>query len=190
MLAQLGLPFETVVPDIDETPGPDEGPAELAGRLAADKAAIAVQPGAIAFGFDTVVAHGGAILGKPGSREEAVEMVLRLSGDAHDVYSGIAGATPDRTARAVERTTVWFREVGREEAEAYVETGEPLDKAGAYGIQGAGATLVRRIEGDFFNVMGFPIQRFLDVLARFGLAYDFRTIVPLDEPGFRLDEPG
>ena len=102
---------------------------------------------------------------------------------SESLVSGIAGATPERTERAVERTTVWFRDIGREEAEAYVETGEPLDKAGAYGIQGTGATLVRRIEGDFFNVMGFPIQRFLDVLARFGLAYDFRTIVRGDDRG-------
>lgn len=181
VLRQLGIPFEVLAPDIDETPHPGEPPDELAERLARGKAAAGAAPGVLSFGFDTVVAHGGQTLGKPRSPEEAVEMVLRLSGDEHVVFSGIAAASEGVVHSAIEATRVRFREVGRTEAEAYVATGEPLDKAGAYGIQGAGASLVEWIEGDFFNVMGFPIQRFLDLLKAFGVAYDFRGLAAIEE---------
>ena len=181
VLRQLGIAFEAVTPDIDETPRPGEGPAELAERLARGKATRGRRPGRLAFGFDTLVAHRGDILGKPDSVEDAVAMARRLSGDTHDVYSGVAAATEDRVESLTERTRVRFRALGPGEAEAYASTGEPLDKAGAYGIQGAGASLVSGIEGDFFNVMGFPIQRFLDLLDSFGLRYDFRGITPAME---------
>jgi len=177
VLGQLGIEFEVIVPDIDETGQSDEGPEALAERLAREKASRGARPGRLAFGFDTLVAHAGEILGKPSSPAEAVAMVTRLSGDTHEVYTGIAAATPERIESAVERTRVHFRPLRPGDAERYVATGEPLDKAGAYGIQGAGATLVRGIEGDFFNVMGFPIQRFLDLLAAFDLQYDFRDVV-------------
>ncbi len=176
MLRLLGLDFEVRVPDIEEAAEAGEEPAELAERLARTKASKCAEPGAIAVGFDTLVAHRGAILGKPASAREASEMVGRLSGDTHDVYTGISIATPSRVESAVETTRVRFREVAAVERAAYVATGEPLDKAGAYGIQGYGAALVEWIEGDYFNVMGFPIQRFQELLRRYGWRYDFGRI--------------
>jgi len=181
VLTQLGVAFEVRVPAIDERRRANEGPAELAERLAREKATHEAEAGRLAFGFDTLVAYEGEILGKPSSPAEAVAMVERLAGAEHVVYSGIAAATPDRVVSAVEKTRVWFRDLAPGEAAAYVATGEPLDKAGAYGIQGAGAALVRSIEGDFFNVLGFPIQRFLGLLDAFGLGYDFRGVTPLRE---------
>ncbi len=181
VLSQLGIAFEVRVPAITETHEAGEGPASVAERLAREKAAARAETGRLAFGFDTLVAHRGEILGKPASPDHAVQMVDRLAGDEHVVFTGIAAATPDRVVSAVEQTRVWFRELTPGEAAAYVATGEPLDKAGAYGIQGAGASLVRRIDGDFFNVMGFPIQRFLDLLDAFGLRYDFRGVTSITE---------
>ncbi|MDX1395392.1 MAG: nucleoside triphosphate pyrophosphatase [Gemmatimonadota bacterium] len=177
VLEQLGLAFLLRPADVDETPRTGESPGELADRLARAKASAAVRPGELAFGFDTVVELDGDILGKPGSTTEAVEMIERLGGRTHRVYSGIAAAADGRVESALERTIVKFRRVRSEEAEAYVATGEPLDKAGAYGIQGVGAALVERVEGDFFNVMGFPIQRFQDLLVRFGWRYGFGEIL-------------
>lgn len=153
----------------------------MAERLARDKAAAGAAPDSLSFGFDTVVSHGGSVLGKPGSPKEAIEMIERLSGDTHVVFTGIAAATLDRTVSAVERTTVRFRPIQDGEAAAYVETGEPMDKAGAYGIQGAGASLVVGVAGDFFNVMGFPVQRFQDLLRTFGWRYHFGTLMRAPE---------
>lgn len=153
----------------------------MAERLARVKAERGARSGWLAFGFDTVVAHRGEILGKPASPADARRMLARLAGEGHDVYSGIAAAADGRLESAAERTRVLMRSIAAEEIAAYVATGEPLDKAGGYGIQGAGAALVRGIEGDFFNVMGFPVQRFLDLLGRFGLRYDFRSVRPEEE---------
>lgn len=180
VLRQLGLEFEVRPQDIAETPRPGEKPADLAERLAREKARRGAEAGALSLGFDTLVAHRGDILGKPSSEEEARRMLERLAGDEHDVFSGIAAATPDRVESHVERTRVRFRELAPGEAAAYVATGEPMDKAGAYGIQGAGAALVVSVDGDFFNVLGFPIQGFQSLLARFGWRYGFGTLVPLE----------
>lgn len=178
VLETLGLPFVVVVPAVDETAGEGEGPAELAERLARAKARRGAEDGSLALGFDTVVAHRGEILGKPRDRADARSMILRLAGETHDVWSGIAVAASGRVESAVERTRVRFRPVSPEEAESYVATGEPMDKAGAYGIQGMGAAFVERVEGDFFNVMGFPLPRFLELLGRFGWRYDSGALVP------------
>lgn len=180
VLRQLGLEFSIVPPEADESARPGEGPGELAERLARRKAEKVVRAGAISFGFDTLVAHRGTILGKPRDEPEAVEMIRRLAGDAHEVYTGIAAAMPGRVESAVERTTVRMRTIDLEEAAAYVATGEPLDKAGAYGIQGTGASLVTGVDGDFFNVMGFPVQRFRELLERLGWRYHFGRILPID----------
>lgn len=176
MLTQLGLEFEVRVPGLDESREPTEGPAAAAERLARAKAARWIEPGALTLGFDTLVAHRGEILGKPSGPADAIEMVNRLAADEHTVYTGIAVADPDRITSAVERTLVRFRALGAGESEAYVGTREPLDKAGAYGIQGVGASLVASIEGDFFNVMGFPMQRFLELLGRHGWRYAFGVL--------------
>lgn len=183
VLRQLGLRFEVVVPDVDETLEPSELPAAAAERLARKKAERGAAPGVLAFGFDTIVVEGGDTLGKPSSEAEAHAMLLRLSGGVHDVLTGIAAAAPGRIESAVERTRVRVRRLSEEDVAAYVATGEPMDKAGAYGIQGAGASLVDGIEGDFFNVMGFPVQRFLELLGRFGLRYAFGILSTAPEAG-------
>ncbi len=186
MLRQLGLEFEVRVPAIDESREPAEGPAAAAERLARTKAAESIEPGALTLGFDTLVAHRGEILGKPTGSADAIKMVNRLAADEHIVYTGIALADPERMTSAVETTLVRFRALGAGECEAYVATGEPLDKAGAYGIQGLGASLVESIAGDFFNVMGFPMQRFLELLGRHGWKYAFGVLTPRAET--RIEE--
>jgi len=178
VLRQLGLEFDVVVPDVDETLAPSESPAGAAERLARAKAERGAAPGVLSFGFDTLVVEGDEMLGKPASEAEARAMLERLGGRTHDVFSGIAAAVPGRVESAVERTRVRVRPLSAEDLADYVSTGEPMDKAGAYGIQGAGASLVDGIEGDFFNVMGFPVQRFLELLGRFGLRYAFGTLAP------------
>jgi septum formation protein len=179
LLTRLGLQYAVRVPHVDESLAPGEGPAEAAHRLARSKAEAERDDGALAIGCDTLVVHRGDILGKPLTREEAMAMVCRLKGEEHTVYTGIALATAERVESAVETTRVWFRSLDAEECREYVATGEPMDKAGAYGIQGFGAAIVERIEGDYFNVMGLPIQRLLELFRRFGWRYAFgRGLVP------------
>jgi septum formation protein len=173
LLARLGLEYSVQVPRVDESLLPGEGPAEAADRLARAKAGAARVDGALAIGCDTLVVHRGDILGKPVTRDDAVKMVCRLQSEEHVVYTGVALATPERVESAVEATRVWFRSLDAKECEEYVATGEPMDKAGAYGIQGFGAAIVERIEGDYFNVMGLPIQRLLELFRRFGWRYAF-----------------
>ena len=180
LLERLSLEFAVRVPDIDETVEPDESPEGAAARLAESKARVAAEVGALAIGCDTLVVHRGDILGKPSNRADAVGMIHRLEGEEHEVYTGVALASPERVESVVETTRVWFRSLNAEECEEYVATGEPMDKAGAYGIQGFGAAIVERIEGDYFNVMGLPIQRLLDLFRRFGWRYAFGTLVELD----------
>ncbi len=173
LLSRLGLSFDVRIPEVDESLHANESPAVAADRLARLKAEAALQEDALAIGCDTLVVHHGVILGKPSGPEEAVEILRRLQGDEHDVYTGVALTTPGRVESAVERTRVWFRSLDPLECREYVATREPLDKAGAYGIQGYGAAIVERIEGDYFNVMGLPIQRLLELFRRFGLRYAF-----------------
>jgi septum formation protein len=181
LLSRLGLDFEVQVPHVDESLVIGEEPATAAERLARLKAESASSDGALAIGSDTLVVHGGEILGKPGTREEAVEMVSRLQGDEHVVYTGVALAVPGRVESTVEATRVWFRRLEPRECEEYVATEEPMDKAGAYGIQGFGAAIVERIEGDYFNVMGLPIQRLLELFRWFGVRYAFGRLVEMSE---------
>ena len=180
LLERLSLEFAVRVTDVDETVEPDESPEGAAARLAESKARVAAEVGALVIGCDTLVVHRGDILGKPSSRADAVGMIHRLEGEEHQVYTGVALATPERVESVVETTRVWFRSLDTKECEEYVATGEPMDKAGAYGIQGFGAAIVERIEGDYFNVMGLPIQRLLDLFRLFGWRYAFGTLVELD----------
>ncbi|MGH7482971.1 MAG: Maf family protein [Longimicrobiales bacterium] len=176
LLTMLGLRFDVRPADIDELPEAGETAIEVAERLARAKAAAvaALRPDALVVGSDTVVILGDELLGKPGGAAEAVEMLLRLAGREHRVATGVAVVAPDgRTASAVEVARVSFRGFDRATAEAYVATKEPLDKAGAYGIQGYGATLVESIEGDFFAVMGLPIVRLVGLLEELGWRYEF-----------------
>lgn len=173
LLAQLGLAAEAVPAHVDETYLPGEDPEAHARRLARAKAeAVAVaRPGALVIGGDTVVVDGERVLGKPGDEEDAVAILLSLAGREHDVLSAVALAGDGETVCAVGRARVRFRAFDAEEARAYAATGEPLDKAGAYGIQGMGAALVDRLDGDYYTVVGFPIVRFLALLEEKGWRY-------------------
>jgi septum formation protein len=180
ILSRLGLEFDVLPAAVDESILAGETAAGAAERLARLKAGASARANALSLGCDTLVAYEGEILGKPASPVEAQHMVERLSGGRHLVYTGIALAHDSHLESTVERTQVWFRALEEREAEEYVATGEPLDKAGAYGIQGYGAAIVSRVEGDFFNVMGLPVQRFLELLRRFGWRYAFDSLQPVE----------
>jgi septum formation protein len=175
LLALAGIPHEVRPADIDETPLAGETPSACAHRLANAKAhaVLAQEPDAIAIGADTIVVVDGEILGKPSGPDDAERMLARLAGRSHDVYTAITVARRDRAASAVERVVVTFRALSAGEIRAYVATGEPLDKAGAYGIQGYGATIVERVDGDYFSVMGLGLRRLVDLLERVGVRYQF-----------------
>jgi septum formation protein len=181
LLAQLGLSAETVPAHVDETYLPGEDPEAHARRLARTKAETVAlaRPGALVIGGDTVVVDGERLLGKPGDEEDAVAVLLSLAGKEHDVLSAVALAGDGETVCGVGRARVRFRAFDAEDARAYAATGEPLDKAGAYGIQGKGAALVDRIEGDYYTVVGFPIVLFLALLEEKGWRYLSGRLHPL-----------
>lgn len=158
LLTNLGVPFRVVVSGEAED-SPERDPARLAGELAALKAeAVArAHPDAVVIAADTVVALGGELLGKPGDEAENRAFVRRLAGRTHQVYTGVTVIAPGHTQGGVERTDVTFRPLTDAEIKHYAATGEGLDKAGGYGIQGVGMALVERIEGDYSNVVGFPL---------------------------------
>jgi len=169
LLAELGVVFRQAVSEIDEAQQLGEDPFRYAVRLAEDKArgvARLCDPDEIVIGGDTVVVLEGIILGKPSNRDEAVATLLKLSGEQHTVCTALALANGTGIlCSGAENTEVYFNRVTSEQIERYVDTGEPMDKAGAYGIQGMGAFLVDRIEGNLDNVVGLP-RALLDSLAR------------------------
>lgn len=159
--------------EIDERAVQAPSPGALVEELARVKAwAVASRIGeGLVIGADTAVVIDGQVLGKPRDREEALAMLQRLNGRSHEVLSGVAVvAVPEGICRSGhERTTVTFRRLSRRQLERYVATGEPMDKAGGYGIQERGAALVRRVEGCYFNVVGLPIALLAELLAEFGV---------------------
>ncbi|HEX6749817.1 MAG TPA: Maf family protein [Longimicrobium sp.] len=178
LIARLGLDFDIVPADIDESYREGEMPPEHAERLSREKAETIARthPHALVVGSDTIVVIDGAVLGKPRDRDKAVEMLMRLSGRDHEVCTGIAVAMDGRVESGLERVRVRFRALDRRACEEYVATGEPMDKAGAYGIQGFGSAIVESIEGDYFAVMGLPVVRMLTLIERFGWRYGFGTL--------------
>lgn len=179
LLGMLGLTFDVAPANVDESLLAGEDAKTHAERLARDKAlAVAMQrPDALVIGSDTVVVLADDVLGKPRDAAHAVEMLMRLQGRTHTVETGVAVAYNGADViSALESVPVTFRAFDERTARAYVETGEPMDKAGAYGIQGYGATLVERIEGDFFAVMGLPIMRLVRLLERLGWRYVFDSL--------------
>lgn len=183
LLRGLGLEFDVVPADIDESYAAGESPGEHVERLSREKAAVvaALHADAVVIGSDTVVVVDGDVLGKPKDAAHAVDMLMRLQGREHMVATGVAVAAGGRTHSAVERVAVRFRPFDAQAAAEYVGTGEPMDKAGAYGIQGLGATLVEAITGDFFAVMGLPLARTVLLLQRAGLHYNFRGLMRPEE---------
>ncbi|HCR03990.1 MAG TPA: septum formation protein Maf [Gemmatimonadetes bacterium] len=183
LLDMLGLAHEVVHANVDETLVPGESAAAQVERLACAKAlAVAdLRPDAIVLGADTVVVLDGQLLGKPASRQDALATLLRLAGRDHMVLSGIALVSPGGIVySAVSTTRVTFRTLHEDLARRYVSTGEVLDKAGSYGIQGLGAALIESIEGDYFTVVGLPVPEFLRLLERAGWRYTFGAIETLD----------
>lgn len=173
LLQQVGIPFVADPADLDESALPGEKPEVYAVRVALDKArVVAKRVGkGLVVAADTIVVVDGTVLGKPADAADAVRMLTRLSGREHEVITGVAlidAATDTEQSRA-ERTRVRFRHLNKHEIESYVATGEPLDKAGAYGIQGKGALLVERIEGCYFNVVGLPLSLLETMLKERGL---------------------
>ena len=186
LLLQLGLPHEVEVADVDEAVLVGESPEAHVERLAGDKA-LAVAPLAadgLVLAGDTVVVSRGRILGKPRTREEAIEILLELSGRSHEVFSGLALVAGQGAERRCltrhDRTRVTFRSFDRQVAELYVAAGEPMDKAGAYGIQGLGAALVTSVEGDYTTVVGLSVSGLMKLLDEAGWAYAFGRLVPSD----------
>lgn len=175
LLTLIGIAHEVRPADVDESVFADEAPAPHAERLARAKAhALAgLHPHAVVIAADTIVVVDGDILGKPRDVAHAAEMLLRLAGREHTVYTAIAVARDERTESAVEAVRVTMRTLDEGEVAAYIATGEPMDKAGAYGIQGYGATIVERVDGDYFSVMGLGLHRLVDLLARLGVLYEF-----------------
>ena len=175
LLDLIGIAHEVRPANIDETPRPREAPRRHAERLAREKATTFATRDAdlVTIGADTVVVINRKVLGKPRDEAEAIDMLSQLAGREHTVITAVAVARGKKLRSSVEEVQVRFRHLRDEEIAAYVATGEPMDKAGAYGIQGYGATIVERIEGDYFAVMGLPLVRLVSLLRDLGIHYRF-----------------
>lgn len=174
LLQQLGVTFETDPADIDETPRAAEAPDDYVQRMAREKAAaVAVRhatPGVAVLAADTTVALDDEILGKPADRLDGLSILARLSGRSHNVYTAICLVCEGQTSVELTVTEVEFVALTREICEAYLDTDEPWDKAGAYGIQGLGGALVKSINGSYSNVVGLPLSETWRLLSAGGVA--------------------
>jgi len=179
LLTLVGIPHEVMPANLDESYLPGEVPAAHAERLARAKASHIVIPNAVVIGSDTIVVVDGDVLGKPANDAEAVRMLDRLSGRTHIVMTAVAVAWQGRLESAVEAVAVTFHALTPSVIHGYVATREPMDKAGAYGIQGYGATLVKRVDGDYFAVMGLPLHRMVLLMERLGIRYPFGPLEAL-----------
>ena len=181
LLTRIGLTFRISSPDVDETVEPGLSPADTVETLSLRKARAAAKnarPDELIIAADTVVALDDDVLGKPRDGDDAFAMLSALSGREHRVYTGVTVLRGDRAVTEHEETAVAFRELSPDEIRGYIATGEPLDKAGAYGIQGVGALLVSGIRGDYSNVMGLPVFRLGRILRDFGLDLLQRSAEP------------
>ena len=171
LLEMLGIPLRVVVPNVPEVRRVVETPVDYVERLAREKA-LSVQ-GELVLGADTTVVIRDEILEKPTDPADALRMLRKLQGRTHQVVTSVALVASETVRQATDVTNVVFRRLSDPFLEAYVATGEPMDKAGAYGIQGFGAALVERVEGDFFSVMGLPLRLVLELLEQAGRGYRF-----------------
>ena len=165
----MGLHFEVLVTDTNETRRDGERADAYVERLARDKAASVRHTDAIVIGADTCVALDDSVLGKPAHADGAFAMLRSLSGRSHAVFTGVALVYGDRVATAVERTEVHFNELSDDTINWYISTGEAFDKAGSYGMQGYGGVFVERIDGSPSNVIGLPLHRVVDLATRIGI---------------------
>ncbi|WP_409254366.1 Maf family protein [Bacillus sp. SCS-153A] len=170
LLQQIQLSFSIEVSNADETFAPELQPHEVVMELSKRKAvSVAAQhPESFVIGSDTVVVFNNEIMGKPSDSEHAKEMLRTLSGNTHSVYTGVAIVNNKKEKMFYKKTDVTFWELTEEEIETYTASGEPLDKAGGYGIQGIGAFLVKEIKGDYFSVVGLPISQVYRSLKEMG----------------------
>ena len=174
MLADLGIKFEVIAPDIDETLMEGESPEDFVLRLSKEKAINVsnnINEKAVILAADTIVILGKTILGKPESEDQARQMLEMLSGNTHKVATGFSilnGSAEVLHTEAV-FTDVRFKNLAAHEVEGYIKTGEPMDKAGAYAIQGTGSFMVEEISGSFTNVVGLPVSRVVDILSKLEL---------------------
>lgn len=178
LLSLIGIPHTVSPADLDETILPGETPVPHAERLARAKAAAVAERldgegDAVVIGADTIVVVDGDILGKPRDEPAAAAMLRRLAGRSHTVHTAVAVARGQHVVSGVESVDVTFRALSDEQIAGYIATGEPMDKAGAYGIQGYGATIVERIDGDYFAVMGLALGRLIGLFAEVGVEYRF-----------------
>ncbi len=168
ILSAAGIEFTVKTADIEETMDKIL-PPDVVRDLAIQKAAaVNCADGDAVIAADTVVSVDGKILGKPKDEEDAKNMLRMLSGRMHEVYTGVCVRCGNMSESFSERTEVYFKKLSEKQIENYVKTGEPMDKAGAYGIQGKGALLITHICGDFFNVVGLPVSKLYDLLERSG----------------------
>lgn len=173
LLSLVGIAHEVRPANVDERYLDGESPHDHAERLARDKATAIHEPDAVIIGSDTIVVVDGDVLGKPRGEDDAARMLRRLSGRSHTVITAVAVAWDGRVESGVEEIDVTFHPLSDADIAGYIATREPMDKAGAYGIQGFGATIVARVNGDYFAVMGLPLQRLVHLLGRLGLSYPF-----------------
>ena len=167
ILRQAGIPFAVKPANVDETARPGESPEDYVKRVARDKAmAAGAAPGETVLGGDTVGVVDGAILGKPANSADAVRMLGLLAGREHRVLTGICLQRDAEMVIDCASTRVWFRPLTPEEITGYIASGEPMDKAGAYAIQGLGSKFIERIEGSYTNVVGLPIELVQQILRK------------------------
>jgi len=164
LLRAAGLEFEIIVPQIDESPLPGEAPDAFVCRTAREKAESISVDGAVILAADTAVVDGNRILGKPVDSKNAAAMLRSLSGRTHEVMTGVCIRLPNRTECFHVETRVTFRNLSEQEIVNYIATDEPMDKAGAYAIQGGAAKMVRRVEGSYSNVVGLPLCEVIEAL--------------------------
>ena len=172
LLEMMGLEFE-IVPAKDELDAEGLPPAEAVAKIALGKAMSVAKLRAendLVIAADTLVCLDGELLGKPKDEAEAFAMLKKLSGNEHQVYTGVAVSQGDKSVSCAEMTKVRFCRMSVEDIKNYIATFEPMDKAGAYGIQGKGAVFIEGIEGDYFNVMGLPLHRLSLMLKEFGFS--------------------
>ena len=175
LLTQAGITHEVIPSNVIEGTNGREHPDEYVGRLAREKAMDVARDnrGAIVIGSDTVVVLDGTILEKPKDRDDARAMLQRLSGATHEVLTGVSIIGPERQDLFVTTTHVTFIDIPDVWLDGYLDSTEPYDKAGAYGIQGSGGLFVERLEGDFYNVVGLPIRPLVETLERHGVSPRF-----------------
>jgi septum formation protein len=175
LLDLIGIEHDVAPSNIDESLRKGETARRHADRLAREKASVAAKraPNRVVVAADTIVVVNRKVLGKPADADDARRMLAMLSGREHIVITAVAVSRAGELRSAIEQVRVKFRRLRPEEIDAYIATGEPMDKAGAYGIQGYGATIVERVEGDYFAVMGLPLARLVRLLGEVGVRYRF-----------------